>query len=71
VPQIGESTSGVRETLKFGGIRLIWLCPVEVFTSFNCAFVTTEDISIVWVPQIGESISGVQETSKLGGTRLI
>jgi len=42
-----------------------------VFTRFNCALVTTQDISIDWVPQIGESTKGIPETSKLGGTRLI
>jgi Leucine-rich repeat (LRR) protein len=52
VPQIGESTKGVPETSKLGGTRLIWLFPVGVFTRFNCALVTTQDISIDWVPQI-------------------
>ncbi len=71
VPQIRESTSGVHETSKLGGIQLILLFPIGVFILFNCALVATQDISIVGVPQIGESTSGVQETSKLGGTRLI
>jgi hypothetical protein len=42
-----------------------------VFTRFNCALVTTQDIPIVQVPQIGEIASGVRETSKLRGTQLI
>jgi hypothetical protein len=42
-----------------------------VFTLFNYALVTTQNISIIQVPQIGEFANGVQETSKLGGTRLI
>jgi len=71
VPQIGEIASGVRETSKLGGTRLIWLFPIGVFTQFNCALVTTQDIPIVGVPQIGEIASGVRETSKLGGTRLV
>jgi hypothetical protein len=71
VPQIGESANGVQETSKRGGTRLIFLFQIGVFTSFNCGFVTTQDISIIWVRQIGESANGVRETSKLGGTRLI
>jgi len=51
--------------------RAIWLCPVEVFTLFNCAFVTTQNISIAFLPQIGEFANGVWEISKLGGTELI
>jgi hypothetical protein len=71
MPQIGEIASGVRETSKLGGTRLIWLFPIGVFTLFNCALVTTQDISIVRVPQIGEIANGIQEISKLGGTPLI
>jgi hypothetical protein len=71
VPQIGEITSGVRETSKLGGTQLIFMFPVGVFTRFNCALVTTQNISIDWVRQIRESTKGVPETSKLGGTRLI
>jgi hypothetical protein len=71
VPQIGESTNGVRKTSKFGGIRFISLFPIEVFTLFNCGLVTIEDISIAGVPQIGKFASGIWETSKFGGTRLI
>jgi len=69
--QIGEFANGVRETSKLGGTKLISLFPIEVFTLFNCALVTTQDISIIWLPQIGEFTSGVRETSKLGGTGLI
>jgi hypothetical protein len=32
VPQIGTSTSGVRETSKVGGTGLIWLFSIGVFT---------------------------------------
>jgi hypothetical protein len=71
VPQIGEFANGVRETSKLVGIGLILLFAIKVFTRFNCAFVTTQDISIDKVPQIGEFTSGVWETSKLGGTGLI
>jgi Leucine-rich repeat (LRR) protein len=39
---------GVPGTSKLGG----WLILVGVFTRFNCALVTTQDISIDWVPQI-------------------
>jgi len=42
-----------------------------MFTLFNCALVTTQDILIVEIPRIGESTNGVRETSKLGGTRHI
>jgi hypothetical protein len=70
VPQIGEIASGVRETSKLGETGFIWLFPVGVFTRFNCALVTTQDILIVEVPQIGEIASGVRETSKFSGTRL-
>jgi hypothetical protein len=68
VPQIGEFASGVRETSKLGGSGLILLFPIGVFTRFNCAFVTTQDISIMGVPQIGKFASGVRKTSKLGET---
>jgi hypothetical protein len=68
---IGESTSGVWETSKLGGGRLIWLFPIGVFTLFNYAPAKTQDFSIVKLPQIGTSPSGVWETSKLGGSRLI
>jgi len=47
------------------------LFPVGVFTRFNCALVTTQDISIVGLPQIEEIASEVRETSKLGETQLI
>ncbi len=66
--QIGESTNGIRETSKLGGIGLISLFPVGVFTLFNCGLVIIQDVSIVPLPQIGESTNGVQEISKLGGT---
>jgi hypothetical protein len=71
VPQIGEFDSGIQETSKVGGTRLIWFFQVGVFTLFNCALVTTQDISIVEVPKIRKSPSGAQETSRLGGIRLI
>jgi hypothetical protein len=71
VPQIGEFANGVRETSKLGGTRLILLFPIGVFTLFNCAFVTTQNISIIVLSQIGEFASGVRETSKLGETGLI
>jgi hypothetical protein len=71
VRQVGEFASGVRETSKLGGIGLIPLFPIGVFTGFNCGLVTTQDISIIWVPQIGEFASGVRETSKLGGIGFI
>jgi hypothetical protein len=70
VPQIGEIASGVRETSKLGGTRLK-LFPIGVFTVFNCALVTTQDISIDFVQEIGEFANGVRETSKLGRIRLI
>jgi len=57
VPQIGEFASGVRETSKLGGTRLISLLPIEVFTLFNCALVTIQDISIIGVPLFGEFAS--------------
>ncbi len=63
--------SGVRETSKLGGTRHILLFPIGVFTQFNCAFVTTQDISIIQMPQIGKFASKVQETSKLGGIVII
>jgi len=69
--QIEEFASGVRETSKLGGTRLISMFRVGVFTSFNCGLGTTQNISIVLVPEIGEFASGIQETSKLGGTGLI
>jgi hypothetical protein len=47
VPQIGEIASGIWETSKLGGTRLISLFPIGVFTLFNCGLVTTQDISIV------------------------
>jgi len=71
VPQIELFANGVWEPSKLGGIGLIFLFPIGMFTLFNCALVTTHDISIVGVPQIAESTSGVRETSKLGGTGLI
>jgi hypothetical protein len=71
VPQIGEFSSGVRETSNLGGTGLIQLFPIGVFTLFNCALVTTPHISIIRVPEIGEFASGVRETSNLGGTGLI
>jgi len=71
MPQIGEFASGVWETSKLGGTGLIFLFPIGVFTLFNCALITTQDISIIRVPQIGKFASGVWETSKLGGTGLI
>jgi hypothetical protein len=71
MPQIGEFANGVRETSKFGGTGLILLFPIEVFTRFNCAFITTQDISIIPVPQIGEFANGVRETSKFGDSKLI
>jgi hypothetical protein len=67
VPQIGEFANGVRETSKLGGRGLILLFPIGVFIRFNCAFVTTQDISIIQMPQIGEFASGIRETSKLDG----
>jgi hypothetical protein len=71
VRQIGESANGNWETSKLGGTRFIFLFQIGVFTSFNCGFVTTQDILIIWVPQIGKCANGVQETSKRCGTRLI
>jgi hypothetical protein len=47
------------------------LFEVGVFTSFNCALVIIQDISIILVPQIGESATEVWETSKLGGLGFI
>jgi hypothetical protein len=32
MPKIGEFASGVRETSKLGGIALIWLFQVALFT---------------------------------------
>jgi len=58
-------------TSKLGGIVILWLLPISVFTLFICALVTTQNIWIVKVPQIRESTNGVQETSKLGGILLI
>jgi hypothetical protein len=69
--QIGESTNGICQTSKLGGTRLILLFRVGVFHLFNCALITTQDISIDLVPQIGETTNGVRETPKLGGTKLI
>jgi hypothetical protein len=54
VPQIGESTNRVRETSKLGGIGVIWMFWVGVFTRFNCGLVKTQNISIVGVRQIGK-----------------
>jgi len=45
--------------------------PIGVFTWFNCALVTTQDISIVGVPQIEEPTRRVRETWELGATGLI
>jgi hypothetical protein len=44
MPQIGEFANGVRQTSKLGGIGLILLFSIGVFTLFNCALVTTQDI---------------------------
>jgi hypothetical protein len=71
MPQIGESTNGIQETLKFNGTSVILLFHLGVFTSFSCGLVTTQDISIIPMPQIGESTNGVQETPKLNGTSFI
>jgi hypothetical protein len=71
VPQIGEFANGVWETSKLGGIGFIGLLPIEVFTSFNCGLVTTQDISIARASQIGKIANGVWETSKLGGIGFI
>jgi hypothetical protein len=71
VEQGNESTNGVRETSKLGGIGLFWLFRIGVFTWFNCELVTTRDISIEGVWEIGESTNGVWETWKLGETKLI
>jgi hypothetical protein len=71
VPQIGKFANGVWGTSKLSGTRFIWLFPLGVFTLFNCALVTTQDISIVRVPQIGKFASGIWETSKLGGIGFI
>jgi hypothetical protein len=68
VPQIRESTNGVWETSKLGESADSSMFPIGVFTLFNCALVTTQDILIVGVPRIGEFTNGVRETSKLGGT---
>jgi hypothetical protein len=32
MPETGEFCSGVKETLELGGIRVIWLFQVGVFT---------------------------------------
>jgi hypothetical protein len=71
VPQIGEFASGVQEISKLGETGFISLFRIGVFTSFNCALVTTQDIYIVGVQEIGEFASGVWETSKLSETGLI
>jgi len=42
-----------------------------VFTLFNYALITTQDILIVGMPQIGKFANEVRETSKLGGIGLI
>jgi hypothetical protein len=54
-----------RETSKACDIGLISLFLVGVFTRFNRAFVTTQNISNVRIPQIGKSTSGVWESSNL------
>jgi hypothetical protein len=59
VREIGEFASGVRESSKLGGIGVIKMFRVGVFTSFNCGLGTTQNISIVGVPQIGEFANGV------------
>jgi len=71
VLEIGEFASGVRETSKLGGTRLISMFRVGVFTLFNCGLDTTQNILIALLPEIEEFASGVRETSKLGGTGLI
>jgi hypothetical protein len=71
LPQVAEFASGVWETSKLNGTKLIWLFAIGVFTLFNCGLVTTRMISTTQLLQIGEFASGVRETSKLGGTRLI
>jgi hypothetical protein len=68
MPELGKIANGVWETSKLGGSGHILLFPIGVFTRFNCALVTTQEISIIQVPQIGEFSSGVRETSKLGGS---
>jgi hypothetical protein len=70
VREIEEFANGVWETSKLGGTPFMWLFQIGVFTWFNCAFVTTQHISIVGLPQIGEIANGVWETSKLGESRL-
>jgi hypothetical protein len=71
VSQIGEFANGVRKTSKLGGIELISLFQVAMFTLFNCGLVTTQEILIMGVLQIGESTNEIWETSKLGGIELI
>jgi len=44
MPQIGESSNGVWEASKLGGIGFICLFRIGVFTLFNCGLVTTENI---------------------------
>jgi hypothetical protein len=44
VQKIEEFASGVRETSKLGGIELIWLFPVGVFTLFNYGLVKPTNI---------------------------
>jgi hypothetical protein len=57
--QFGEFASGIWETSKLGGTRLILLFAIGVFTLFNCGLVTTQDILIVQVSQFGKIVSGV------------
>jgi hypothetical protein len=71
VQEIGEFANAVWETSKLSETGLIWLFQIGVFTRFNCALVTTQDIYIVGVQEIGEFTNGVRETSKFGGTELI
>jgi hypothetical protein len=39
MPQIGEFASGVQETSKLSGTRVIFLFRIGVFTLFNCGLV--------------------------------
>jgi hypothetical protein len=47
VLKIGEFANGGRETSKLGGIGLLWLFLVGVFTLFNFGLVTTQEILIM------------------------
>ncbi len=62
---------GIQETSKVGGIGLMQLFQVGVFTWLNCGLIRIQNNSIVQVPQIGKSSNGVKETSNFGGIGLI